>query len=279
MSGPGAERTLRGKGALVTGAASGIGRGVAARLAADGARVVLADLDDAGAEAAAAELRAVGHAALGVAVDAACEASVAAMVERAAASAGGLCAAEAKAGIMVEGGILSLSLADWERAMRVNATGAFLTARAVLPHLLASGAGALVCTASTVGLAGFRGVAAYSASKDAVIAPARQLAADVADRGVRVNAVAPEAVRTKLSWAQFRAPSPDEAGFEAQLARVIARYPIARWGEVAEVAEAVLFLASPRSSRITGQVIAVDGGLLEIRQRRRRRPDPGEGRT
>lgn len=259
------QRTLAGKGALVTGAASGIGRGIAARLAADGARVVVADLDGPGAEAVAEGLRAAGLAALGVQADVADEGSVAEMVARAADWAGGLSAAVANAGIMVEGGILAHSLADWERAMRVNATGAFLTARAVLPHLVASGEGALVFTASTVGLVGRKGVAAYSASKGAVIALARQLAADFADKGVRVNAVAPGAVRTALSESQFRARSSSDAEFEALLAQVIARYPIARWGEVAEVAEAVLFLASPRSSWITGQIIPVDGGLLEIR--------------
>jgi NAD(P)-dependent dehydrogenase (short-subunit alcohol dehydrogenase family) len=177
----------------------------------------------------------------------------------------GLSAVVANAGIMVEGDLLSLSLADWNRAMAVNATGAFLTARATMPHLVADGAGALVFTASTVALAGMKGVAAYSAAKGAVAALTRQLAADFAGRGVRVNAVAPGAVRTPLSESQFRARSASDAEFDALLAQVIARYPLPRWGRPEEIAEAIAFLATPRSGWITGQILPVEGGLLELR--------------
>lgn len=170
----------------------------------------------------------------------------------------------ANAGAMIEGDILSLSLQDWNRALQVNATGAFLTARAALPHLLVQG-GTLVFTASTVGLSGMKGVAAYSAAKGAVVALTRQLAADYAARGVRVNAVAPGAVRTPLSESQFRARAADEAEFQTLLAQVIGRYPISRWGTPQEIAEVVLFLATERSAWMTGQIIPVDGGLLELR--------------
>ena len=262
MAGLGA---LAGRTAIVTGAASGIGRTIAERFAAEGASVVCADLDGAGAERAAADLTGSGHAALGLAVDITDEASVGAMAERTLAWTGRIDVGVANAGVMVEGDALSVSLEDWHRAIAVNATGTFLTARAVLPHLIEGGGGTLVFTASTVGLAGMKGTAAYSASKGAVVALTRQLAADYADRGVRVNAVAPGAVRTPLSESQFRARAADEAEFEALLGQVIARYPIARWGETAEIAEAVLFLASDRSSWMTGQIMPVEGGLLEIR--------------
>lgn len=171
----------------------------------------------------------------------------------------------ANAGVMVEGDILSLSLEDWERALRINATGAFLTARACLPALIASGAGALVFTASTVALSGMPGVAAYSAAKGAIAALTRQIAADYASQNVRANAVAPGAVRTPLSESQFRARARDDEHFQELLDGVIRRYPLERWGEAAEIAEVVHFLGTQRSAWMTGQILPVDGGLLELR--------------
>ena len=248
--------------AIVTGAGSGIGRAIAERLAADGFAVVCADL--ANAAVAAADLTAQGYRALAVHADITDEGSVAAMTRSAIDWAGRIDTCIANAGVMVEGDILSLSLDDWNRAMRINATGAFLTARAVLPHLV-DRRGTLVFTASTVGLAGMKGVAAYSASKGAVVALTRQLAADFAARGVRVNAVAPGAVRTPLSESQFRARASDDAEFHRLLDQAIGRYPISRWGTAAEIAEVVHFLATDRSSWMTGQILPIDGGLLELR--------------
>lgn len=251
--------------AIVTGAGSGIGRAIAMRLAADGMAVLCADIDGASAASVAAELAAAGHRAQAVAADVTDEAAVEDMARAALDWTGRIDVTAANAGAMVEGDILSLSLADWTRALTVNATGAFLTARAVLPAMVAGGGGALVFTASTVGLCGMKGVAAYSAAKGAVVALTRQLAADFASRGVRVNAVAPGAVRTPLSESQFRARARDEAHFEALLEQVIARYPLSRFGRAEEIAEAVLFLATARGGWITGQILPVDGGLLELR--------------
>ena len=250
--------------AIVTGAGSGIGRAIAERLAADGYAVVCADLNQTAATVAAAELTAQGHRALALHTDITDEGSVADMARSAIDWTGRIDTCVANAGAMVEGDILSVSLDDWNRALRVNATGAFLTAREVLPHLV-DRRGTLVFTASTVGLAGMKGVAAYSAAKGAVVALTRQLAADFAARGVRVNAVAPGAVRTPLSEAQFRARAADDAEFHKLLDQVIGRYPISRWGTSAEIAEVVLFLATDRSSWMTGQILPVDGGLLELR--------------
>lgn len=250
---------------LVTGAGSGIGRAIAYRVAEDGDCVVCADIDADSADETATEIASAGGRAFPVTVDVADEASVAAMVNATLAEAGSLDAVAANAGIMVEGGILSLTLDDWMRVMQVNATGAFLTARATLPHLVSSGRGTLVFTASTVALSGMKGVTAYSASKGAVAALTRQLAADFAGNGVRVNAVAPGAVRTALAESQFRARATNQEEFEDLLEKVIQRYPLSRWGVPAEIAEMVAFLLGPKSGWITGQIIPVDGGLLETR--------------
>ncbi|MEO1082015.1 MAG: SDR family NAD(P)-dependent oxidoreductase [Pseudomonadota bacterium] len=256
---------LVGKTVVVTGAGSGIGRAIATRFAEDGAAVACADIDLASAEETAAQLQAAAGSAFAVEVDIANEDSVASMVDTVVAETGRIDSVAANAGVMVEGDILSLSLEDWRRALEVNATGAFLTARATLPRLLKSGAGALVFTTSTVALSGMKGVAAYTAAKGAIAALTRQIAADFADKGVRANAVAPGAVRTPLSESQFRARARDDAHFDELLEQVIGRYPIGRWGDAREIAEVVHFLGSPRSAWMTGQILPVDGGLLELR--------------
>lgn len=250
--------------AIVTGAGSGIGRAIALRLAADGARVFSADIHREGAAETAGLIADRGGWGCSVEVDISDEGSLAALVETALDRTGRIDSVAANAGVMVEGDILSVSLDDWDRAMKINATGSFLTARAVLPSLIKSG-GALVFTASTVALSGMRGVAAYSAAKGAVAALTRQLAADFAERGVRVNAVAPGAVRTPLSESQFRARARTPEEFDALLAQVIQRYPLSRWGKAEEIAALVSFLLGPESGWMTGQVIPVDGGLLELR--------------
>ncbi len=252
------------KTAIVTGAASGIGKATAWLLAKAGYRVLCADIEEVGAIAVAESICEDGSAAIGLKVDVSDPESIEVMMTRVIEWAGRLDVMVANAGVMEEGGALDVSLEQWERVMSVNATGSFLTARAALPHLIAT-KGALVFTASTVGLSGMKGVAAYSASKGALVALSRQLAADFAADGVRVNAVAPGAVRTPLSESQFRARARDETHFNELLDGVIARYPLGRWGTTEDIARAIVFLASEQSEWITGQVIPVDGGLLEIR--------------
>jgi NAD(P)-dependent dehydrogenase (short-subunit alcohol dehydrogenase family) len=249
---------------IVTGAASGIGQRVAETFAEQGHAVLCTDCAEAAVTAVADKLAVAGHIARAMAVDVSDKDQTEAMAKEALDWTGRIDAVIANAGIMVEGDALSLSLDDWNRVMSVNATGAFLTARATLPHLMSSN-GALVFTASTVGLAGMKGVAGYSASKGAVVALTRQLAADYAVHGVRVNAVAPGAVKTPLSESQFRARARDDAHFDQLMQAVIDRYPVSRFGTTDDVAQMITFLASPKAGWITGQIIPVDGGLLETR--------------
>lgn len=260
-----ASKTPSPKTAIVTGAASGIGRGIAEHFARDGIHVVCADINKEAVLKVAADLNDAGHTVLGLEVDISSEASVSSMVAHTMEWTGRIDTAIANAGVMVEGDILSVSLDDWQKAMNINATGTFLTARAVLPHIIEGGGGSLVMNASTVGLMGMKGVAAYSASKGAIIALTRQLAADFADKGIRINAIAPGAIRTPLSESQFRARAADDEEFEGLLEKVIERYPISRWGTISDIAEIVHFLAFEKSGWMTGQIIPVDGGLLEIR--------------
>ncbi|MEO1678672.1 MAG: SDR family NAD(P)-dependent oxidoreductase [Pseudomonadota bacterium] len=252
------------KTAIVTGAGSGIGRATARRFAEDGYSVLCADIAGEAAGAVAAELERDGQSARALRCDITDQAAVGQMAQSALDWTGRIDAVAANAGVMVEGGVLALSLDEWRRALDVNATGAFLTARAVLPHLMDT-KGALVLTASTVALSGMKGVAAYSAAKGAIAALTRQIAADMAEHGVRANAVAPGAVRTPLSESQFRARSANEAEFEGLLAQVIKRYPLSRWGRAEEIAEVIHLLGTERSSWMTGQIIPIDGGLLELR--------------
>ena len=162
---------------IIRGGGSGIGAATAHRFAADGATVFCVDVDGAAAASVAAAICDTGGRAHAIECDVTDETAIAAMTAKVMTATGRIDTVAANAGGMVEGGILELSLDDWKRSLDVNATGAFLTARATLPHLVET-KGALVFTASTVALAGMKGVTAYSAAKGAIAALTRQLAAD-----------------------------------------------------------------------------------------------------
>ena len=239
--------------ALVTGAASGFGRATAEALAAAGATVAVTDVDGAAAERAAAAL---GGSAFAAALDIGDEAQIVDVVAAAAAQRGRLDVLVNNAGIGARMAAEDMPTATWERVVAVNLTGTFVATREAGRHMLARGKGAIVNVASIMGLVGggLYPNPAYQATKGAIVNLTRELALEWADRGVRVNAVAPTFARTPLTEKLLAEP-----GMER---RIIENTPMGRLVEPAEVAAAVLFLASDAAAMITGHTLPVDGGWL-----------------
>ena len=264
------ERELARRIALVTGGASGIGRAAALRLAAEGAHVVVTDLDAAGARKVADEVTAASGAgrAIGLGLDVASEASVRAAFEEAVLAYGGVDIVVSNAGIAHSTPIDELTLADWERSFAVNSTGHFLVAREGLRVLKAQGlGGAFVFVATKNVMSPGKDFAAYSASKSAEAQLGKVLALEGGAHGIRSNMVNPDAVfRDSKLWSE-------EIRRERARAQGIAvedledfyrkRNILARPILAEDVAEAVLFLASDRSSKTTGCTITVDGGVKD----------------
>jgi NAD(P)-dependent dehydrogenase (short-subunit alcohol dehydrogenase family) len=228
--------------AIVTGAASGIGRATADLFAREGATVVAADITEAPGIAQ---------------LDAGSEAEVEALVEKTVADFGGIDIVIANAGIsggMV--GIFEQTSADWQEILQVNLIGPFLMIKYAAPHMKERGGGSIVCTASVAGLRAGAGGAAYSASKAGVISLVKVAATQLAGANIRVNAICPGLIETGMTapfyeWAR-------STGREERIGRL---NPLKRGGEPHEIATVALFLASDASSYVNGQAIAVDGGL------------------
>lgn len=243
---------LDGKVAVITGAASGIGRASARRFAAEGAKVVVADLSEPEGRELAAEIG--GRFCL---VDVADEASVEGLYEDAKETFGGVDVLFNNAGISPpeDDSILTTDLAAWQRVQDVNLTSVYLCCRFGIPHLLERGGGSVINTASFVALLGSAtSQISYTASKGGVLAMSRELGVQFARRGIRVNALCPGPVNTALLQELF-AKDPERA------ARRLVHVPMGRFGEPEEIAAAALFLASDDASFITASSFVVDGGI------------------
>ncbi len=247
---------------MVTGAAHGIGRAVALRLHRGGAAVACFDRDLPGAEAVAAAIAADGGRALALGCDVTQDGDVAAAMADTVSRFGRLDALHANAGIQRYGTALQVSEAQWDEVLDANVKAAFLTVRHALPHLIASGRGAICLTSSAQAFATQRGVVHYAASKTALVGLCRALAVDHAPQGVRVNCVCPGSVDTPmLRAAADRFATAAGLARDELLCRWGASHPLGRVAAVEEVAEVVAFLLSERASFITGAAVPVDGGL------------------
>jgi NAD(P)-dependent dehydrogenase (short-subunit alcohol dehydrogenase family) len=242
--------------ALVTGAAHGIGFATAAALAEAGAGVCLADIDEPAAAAAAAQLTAAGHAATAARLDVTDGEAARRVVDEIVARSGRLDALVNNAGVAARSPSESYEREAWERVVAVNLTGSFLMAQAAARVMLPRRTGCIINVSSIMGLVG-NGLypnPAYHASKGGLVNLTRALAIEWAPQQVRVNAVAPCFVATPLTEKLLADP--------AMRAQIISRTPLGRLATAAEVAAAILFLASPAAAMVTGHVLAVDGGWL-----------------
>lgn len=249
---------LSGRVALVTGAARGLGRAIARGLADHGADVALSDRDASGVEDAATEIRALGRRSLAVGCDISDETQVARMVESTLAEFGRIDVLVNNAGITKRIALDDWRPEDWEEVIRVNQIGTFLVAREVGRGMVERRSGSIVNVSAlgggVVGLG--RGNAIYCSTKGAVAALTRDLAAEWARAGVRVNAVAPGWFRTDMNRPLLENPS--------VLGRILDRVPLGRLGEPEDVVGPVVFLASDASAMITGHLMPIDGGVSGI---------------
>ncbi|WP_295636443.1 SDR family NAD(P)-dependent oxidoreductase [uncultured Methylibium sp.] len=248
---------LAGKVAVITGAAQGIGAACAERFAREGAPVALWDVDDARGEALAGRLRASGAQALYAHCDVSKATEVQAALAATLAEFGRVDVLVNNAGIFKAADFLDVTEADWDAVIAVNLKGHFLVGQACARTMAAQGAGAIINMSSVNGLMAIPAIASYNASKGGINQLTRAMALALADRGVRVNAVAPGTIATELA-AQAVLTSEDAKQ------RILGRTPMRRLGEPAEIADIVAFLASDAASYMTGQIVYADGGRLAL---------------
>jgi len=250
-------RVLVGNVALVTGAGRGIGLAAAKALTQAGASVVVADRDAEVIGTAVERLRSAGHNAIAVTCDVTDKVQVAAMVDRTVGTYGRLDAAFNNAGVNSDSApLLDTSDEEFERVIDINLRGVWNCMKAELRQMTAQGAGVIVNCSSIGGMVGSKRRSAYSASKHAVIGLTRSAALDYATSGIRINAVCPGIINTPMAAEVTKNYDPEI------VKAMVAREPIARFGEPEEIAAAVVWLCSPAASFMIGHAMAVDGGVL-----------------
>lgn len=251
---------LRGKVALITGAASGQGRAAAVLFAQHGARVVVVDLNQEGAAETVALVTAGGSEGLAVHADVSTRAGNDAMVRAAVERFGRLDVLYNNAAVQMSGRLVDCTEEQWDLTIATNLSAIFWACRAAVPHLRAAGGGSIINTASVLGLIGSEGYAAYGAAKAGLVALTRQMATELGPT-IRANVIAPGSIDTP----RFRKvvdAMPDGGGF---LSGMLAQLPLRRLGTPDDIAQIALFLASDASAYTSGAVIPCDGGLAALR--------------
>jgi len=254
------DRRFEGRVVAVTGAAGGIGREVAQRFAAEGAHVVAVDLSGAALDETVRLVEAAGGSAIAVAADVTDEAQVKAYVDAAVAQFGGLDALINNAGI--EGPVRPIAqteVADFDRVLAVNVRGVFLGMKYAGPAIAERGGGAIVNTASVAGLGGTQGIVAYGASKHAVIGMTKTAALEFAPMKIRVNAVCPSPVETRMMRSLEAGLNPADP--EAVHTAIAMSIPLGRYGEPSDVAALMCFLCSDDAAFLSGAAIPIDGAM------------------
>ncbi len=249
---------MKGKVAIVTGATSGIGRATALKFGAEGMRVVVAGRDATRLSKVAQEIAEAGGEAKAVVADMTLEADIERLVDEAVAAFGGIDVLVNAAGIIANGTIENTSLSDWDYMMNLNVRGPFYLIQRSMPYLIAS-KGNVVNVSSVTGIRAFPGILAYCSSKAALEQLTRCVALEVASKGVRINSVNPGVIITEL----HKRSGMGSDAYSAFLEHSKSTHPIGRVGTPGEVAELIMFLASPKAGFITGASHSIDGGRAQ----------------
>ena len=248
---------LAGKSAVITGAAKGIGRATANVFAEEGARIVATDIDAEGLDRLRADLEERGAECVTVVGDVSNPADAQRMIAAAVEGFGRVDILVANAGVIPLGSIDESTAEDWDTVMSIDGRGMFLTCKYAIEAMAKTGGGAIVCLSSISGMAGQSRQSTYGPAKFVATGLTKHLAVEWADRGIRVNAVAPGTI-----WTERVRQLPDEPGGAEYIEEIQKQHPMGRLGEPAEVAHAIAFLASDEASFITGAILPVDGGYL-----------------
>ena len=251
--------SLAGRVAIVTGGGSGIGKAAVMLLAREGARVMIADIDEQAGQETAETIRSQGGESSFFRADVSRESDVKAMAAHTIETFGRLDCAFNNAGILEDGSpdVTGYSLELWNRVIGINLTGVWLCMKYEIPEMLKQGGGAIVNNASVASLVGLPGATALVASKHGVVGLTKNAALEYADCGIRVNAVCPSFIKTPILEPYFAAHPEEEA-------EMVRKEPIGRMGAPEEVAEATVWLLSDAASFVTGHSLVVDGGYTAM---------------